>query len=234
MIVRRHGESWRCITQPDHAALSGRLMRHWRAGGLPDSPRRDDILRAIVEHDNGWQEVDAVPAVDAASGELLDFVHLPVAVRQGVWPRGVRRLEATPYAAALVANHAVHVFSRFRGRAEWTPFFDQMAGLRAQMLAASDATLETLLSDYVFLRLGDLLSLTFCNAWTDEQVEFGYTIRLDATRLIVTPDPFAGRELPFAITARLLPASAVTSAAAVHTAWRTADRLVLTGIAAGR
>jgi hypothetical protein len=234
MIIRRQGESWLCITQPDHAALAGRLMRHWRGGGLPDSPRRDDILRAVAEHDNGWHEVDAAPVLDAVRGELLDFVRLPLGMRQGVWPRGVRRLEATPYTAALVANHAVHVLSRFRGRADWTAFFDEMTALRTQLLAVSGVGVETLLSEYAFLRLGDLLSLTFCNAWSDAQDEFDCTIRLEGTRLVVTPDPFDGRELPFAIAGRILPASAAASEAAARAAWATAERMILTGVAAGR
>jgi hypothetical protein len=234
MIIRSQDDSWLFITQPDHASLAGRLMRHWHAGGLPDSPRRDDILRAVAEHDNGWLEVDAAPLVDPESGELLDFIRLPLAMRQGVWPRGVRRLESAPYAAALVANHAVHVFARFRGQTDWTAFFDEMTALRTHMLDASGVSLDSLLSDYAFVRLGDLLSLTFCNAWTEAQDEFGCALRLvDGTRLVVTPDPFDGREIPFAIAARILPASAVPTEAAARAAWPAAKRIVLTGIATG-
>ena len=234
MIVRRQHESWLCITQPDHAALAGHLMRHWRSGGLPESPRRADILRAMDEHDNGCREVDATPIVDPATGAILDFIGAPLEMRQGVWPRGVQRLAGTPYTAALVANHAVHVFSRFRGRADWTPFFDRMTALRTEMLEATNVPLESLLADYAFLRIGDLLSLTFCNAWTEPQGEFAYDIRLDGARLLVSPDPFGGREVPFEITARVIPSDALASAAAAAEAWHAADQIVLTGIATGR
>jgi hypothetical protein len=220
------------MTQPDHAALAGHLMRHWQTGGLSQSPRRDDILRAIDEHDNGWREVDAVPIVDSG-GVVLDFIGAPLEMRQGVWPRGVGRLAATPYSAALVANHAVHVFSRFRGREDWTPFFDRMTGLRTEMLAAAGLSLETLLADYAFLRIGDLLSLTFCNEWTDPQGEFACDIRLHGTRLVVWPDPFGGTEVPFEIPARAVPAHELTTPEAITAAWSHAQRLVLTGVAAG-
>jgi hypothetical protein len=234
MIVRRRPDSSLCITQPDHAALAGHLMRHWQAGGLPHSLRREDILRAIDEHDNGWREVDAAPIVDPAGGAVLDFVGAPLEMRQGVWPRGVRRLADTPYTAALVANHAVHVFSRFRGRDDWTPFFDTMTTLRGEMLAASGLPLETLLADYAFLRIGDLLSLTFCNEWTEPQGEFACDIRLDGTRLLVSPDPFGGRLVPFEIAAREIPSHALSSPHAAAAAWSDARHITLSGIAAGR
>ena len=73
MIVRQHDSSLLLITQPDHAALAARVMQHWVANGLPDHPHRSSILHAIAEHDNGWQEVDAAPLVDAA-GRIADFV----------------------------------------------------------------------------------------------------------------------------------------------------------------
>ena len=89
------------ITQPEHAGLAGRIMKHW-LGDLAGSPRRAEILVAVNEHDNGWRDVDAAPIVDPATGRLLDFIHAPDHVRQDVWPRGVECLAATPYAAFTV------------------------------------------------------------------------------------------------------------------------------------
>ena len=55
-----------------------------------------------------------------------------------------------------------------------------------------------LLHDYRFLRLGDLLSLTFCNGWPEPQADaFGYRIRFDGARLTVSPDPSAGGFMRF-------------------------------------
>ena len=203
MIVRRTGAAPIFITQPDHAALAARIMAHWRAGGFPTSPRREVILLAIAEHDNGWQEVDAAPIVDA-SGEVLDFMTVPMDIRRGVWPRGVARLASQPYAAALVAQHALHVYRRYRANADWHPFFAEMESARDHHLrAAQSMSLDDLLADYAFVRIGDLLSLTFCNAWTAPQTEeFGYTIRLDADRLRVGPDPFEGASLAIEVAGR--------------------------------
>ena len=68
MIIRQSDAALVLITQPDHAALAGRIMRRWEADGFPQSPRRADILAAVDLHDNGWREVDAVPAVDPVYG----------------------------------------------------------------------------------------------------------------------------------------------------------------------
>ena len=232
MIIRPHQEGQLLITQPDHAALAARVMSHWT--GL-DSPRRSDILIAVGAHDNGWLDVDAVPLRDGRTGGILDFMHVPLEVRQGVWPRSVALLHATPYAAALVAQHAIHIFSRFRGDDDWTPFFRQMEQLRGEALARSGAApLETLIREYMFVRLGDLISLTFCNAWPDVSGEdYGYTIRRDGTRVIITPDPFAGHEVPVAITGRLLPHDSLTDPAAARVAWEAAPPVTVSGVISG-
>ena len=65
---------------------------------LASRPRRDAILHAIAEHDNGWAEGDAAPSVNPATGQIFDFISAPIAVRQGVWPRGVARLAGDPWA----------------------------------------------------------------------------------------------------------------------------------------
>jgi hypothetical protein len=234
MIIRTDESSLVLIAQLDHATLAGWVMRSWETDGFLECPRRAEILTAVDLHDNGWYEVDASPIVDAATGKLLDFVAVPYDVRTGVWPRGVERLRETPYAAALVAHHAVYVYDRYRTDAEWVPFFEQMEGIRDRHLAASGVNREGLLHDYQFLRLGDLLSLTFCNAWSEPQADaFSYRIRFDGTRLSVSPDPFAGREIPLEITARRLPTRPYTSPADAAQAWQTAALVKVTGVAVG-
>src|SRR3954463_4207109 len=105
MIVRTYRDRLQLITQPDHAQLARRIMEHCVA--LADHPRRNAIMLAIAEHDNGWAEPDAAPTVDLSTGRIADFITAPTAVRQGAWPRAVARLAHSPWAAALVANHAV-------------------------------------------------------------------------------------------------------------------------------
>lgn len=235
MIIHPNGATLLLITQPDHAALAARIMRRWRDDDLEHSPRRDDILFAVEHHDDGWLDVDLVPLVDATSGALLDFIAAPNPVRRGVWPRGVGRLADAPYAAALVAQHALHIYRRYRDDASWTSFFDEMETLRSQHLRnAAPATLDELLRDYRWLRTGDILSLAFCNGWTDVQHdERGGTARLTDNRLVVTPDPFGGASVPLAVAAREMPAAPFASAENAAAAYARAPAATLSGVAAG-
>ena len=79
---------------------------------------------------------DAAPTVDPESGKVMDFVSAPLSVRHGVWPRGIARLADDPWAAALVAQHVLTVYDRYRSDDEWTAFFVEMAAARARMLRA--------------------------------------------------------------------------------------------------
>jgi hypothetical protein len=234
MIVRHTESSQLLITQPDHAALAGRIMRCWRAGGLQGSPRLREILVAIEEHDNGWREVDAAPIVCQTTGQILDFVNAPDVVRQGVWPRGVERLAETPYAAALVAQHALHIYQRYAMHPDWQPFFERMQELRGRHLRqVASAGLDELMRDYVFVRLGDLVSLAFCAEWNDAPAEGGYTVRNDGRHVVIAPDPFAGQTIPIEIIATVLPDRRFSSTSDVQTAMASAPKRVLTGMVCG-
>src|SRR5687767_12815221 len=112
MIVRPAPGVLHLITQPDHAALARRIMEQWTS--LQSAERREEILLAIEQHDGGWQEPDDAPTVDPETSTVFDFVRVPPAVRQDVWPRGVGRLAHSPWAAALVAHHAITVYDRYR------------------------------------------------------------------------------------------------------------------------
>jgi hypothetical protein len=232
MIVRRLNGRIQLITQPDHARLAGRIMEHCIQ--LTDHPRRDTILHAIAEHDNGWAEEDAAPTVNPATGRAFDFVNAPVSVRHAVWPRGVARLAGNPWAAALVAQHALTVYDRYRSEAEWDPFFERMTRARDEMVAASGMALETLEADYPLVRLADLISLTFCTGWTDEQRFAQWTVLRLGSRIIVTPDAFGGATVPFAIDAREMRNLEFEADAALREALGGADTVTLRGEAWSR
>lgn len=231
MIVRAAHDRLHLITQPDHAHLARSIMEHCVA--LAARPRRDAILLAIGEHDNGWAEEDAAPAVDSETGAVADFVNVPLRVRHAVWPRGIMRLADQPWAAALVAHHAITVYDRFRVDAAWTPFFAEIEALRAAMLRASGLPLDDLMADYPFVRLGDLISLTFCAGWTDA-LPFGeWTVHLAGTRVVVTPDPFGGAAMPITIDAAEIRDQPFSSDSALRAALMQGHRTTLRGIVAG-
>jgi hypothetical protein len=232
VIVRALGNRLHLITQPDHAHLAGRIMTHCVA--LAARPRRDSILLAAAEHDNGWAEEDAAPTVDPATGAVVDFINAPLGVRHDVWPRAVARLAEDPWAAALVAQHAITVYDRFRSDAAWTSFFEEMEDARDVMLGAGGPGLEELTADYVFVRLADLISLTFCAGWTGEQRCAEWTVQLSGARVVVSPDAFGGATVPMAIEARVVPRRPFGSDADLREALKAAATTTLRGEVAGR
>jgi hypothetical protein len=200
---------------------------------LAARPRRDAILHAIAEHDNGWAEEDAAPTVHPDTGSVVDFVSAPLSVRHAVWPRGVARLADDPWAAALVAQHALTVYDRFRPEAEWTSFFTEMEAARNAMARASGMSQPDLAVDYAFVRLADLISLTFCTGWTDEQRFGRWTVQLSGTRVVVTPDAFGGAEVPIEIGAKALRSERFRSDAELRDALSEAETKTLHGEVAG-
>jgi hypothetical protein len=201
---------------------------------LTSAERRESILSATSEHDFGWGMHDDAPIVDRATGRIIDFRELPLALRHAVWPRSVAQLASDPWAAALVAHHAVFVYDRFRKDPAWDEFFDTMERLRTGWLRATPGlTLEDLQRDYVYVRLGDLTSLTFCCGWTDEQQFAGHRIALRDSRLTITPDPFGGQEFPIEVRARMLPLREFTSDSDAAAELRDATLTTWAGTAVG-
>jgi hypothetical protein len=244
MIVREAGPDLLFITQPDHAALAARMMAAWRADGLPFRASRAAVLHATREHDLGWREEDAAPRVDASTGRPFDFINLPRDARQAVWRRALPQLaDDSTYVAAMVAQHALTIYRRHRADPAWVSFFDEMEAARDEWYTAGarpDGTSGgpidppvherlSFLQDYAMLRLGDLLSLTFCLAWTDRQEFEGYTIAAEGDRVTVSPDPFEDEEVPIEVTARRIPRQRFTSDDDLRAALAAAGSETLTG-----
>lgn len=235
MIIRRLASSVQLITQPDHAALSARIMRHWHRDHFPDSARKASILHAVEQHDSGWAETDAALVVDEATGQLVDFIDVSDPVKRDTSWRGIERLTSDPYAAALVAQHRLHVYRRYAEHPDWRAFFADVTGARdASLRAAGADSLEGLLRDYRYVRIGDLASLAFCNNWARvDPDECGYAMALDGASLAVTPDPFAGQTIAIDIEAREIGPQRFTSVAEARLVVENARTVRLTGTISG-
>jgi uncharacterized protein DUF3891 len=233
MIIRADNDSLLFITQPDHARLAAEAISHWRDGGFEDNPRRRSILLAAREHDNGWREEDATTHVDG-DGKPLDFICVPIDVRQRIWPRAVDRLAGEDsYAAALVAQHALSIYSQFEADLAWGSFFETMTTRRSALLETSGDAAPHIGNDYAFVNAADRMSLAFCTGWTQPLESFGRRIILKRNTVEVSPDPFAGARVPLRIIARRLPQRGYASAADLRAALDQAPVEVLEGEAAG-
>jgi len=206
MIVSRPApERLRIVTQPDHAHLASRLMELWRADGLPDHPRREELLFAIREHDNGWWEADSAPRLDPATGRPLGFREVPAALRREIWERGSERhAEGHPYAALLVTRHAQALHADRAGGAEWREFLSGLEERRRELAEAVAPRDQEIDRDYGWLRLADSLSLALCEGRHGpvecphpSVVGHGDTLTLD-------PFPYAGRTT-FELSCRDIP-----------------------------
>jgi hypothetical protein len=220
------------ITQPDHAALARRIMEHWQP--LAEERRRETILHAVRHHDWGWGQPDADPDIDD-EGRIQDFVKVDTDVRQGVWPRSVANLEGDDaWSAALVAHHAVTVYSRFRDEPDWAGFFTGLSAERDRLVKRAGRNPEDLLADYHYVRLGDLLSLAFCTTTMDDLRYQHWRVRVKDDRVVVSPSALDVPELAIEVRAVELPDRRFDSRQDLRDAIARAPREILAGEVAGQ
>lgn len=205
MIVVDEGATLLLVTQPDHASLAAEILSLWTADGIPNHPRRDDLLFATREHDNGWRETDAAPHLRPEDGRPHDFLSLPTPQRLELWRRGVNRFATSrPYASALIAQHAL-TLHRDRRRADlWRALLDELEELIASLLQEASVPRSDLRNDYRFLDLADQASLALCAHWSQPFQKGGLNGRPEGNRLYLSPFPLAG-DTSFRVAARRIP-----------------------------
>ncbi len=203
MIVTAAGERLRLITQNDHAHLSAEILSLWLTDGLPEHPRRRELLFAAREHDNGWRETDAAPFCDVASGRPYDFMSLPYEERWRIWRRGPTRFaESEPYAALLITRHAQWLHRDHRDDADWADLFAAWRELEEEL--AEKTGTEDASADYRWIDLTDLLSVALCGGWDPPFKRYGFRGEVDGGVLALDPFPLAG-STTFRVPCREIP-----------------------------
>jgi hypothetical protein len=193
MIVVHDGPWYLLVTQNDHAHFSGELLSLWRGDGLPDDPRRDDIVFAAREHDNGWREADSAPRVDRESGEPYGFLSLPPADRIEIWRRGIHRYrERRPYAALLVHQHALALHASSGAGDEYAELLEEVRASRNELLDTNDIDEAAVLDDYPWIQISDALSLVACRCFDGERSRAGRRFWREEGALVIDPLPLAG------------------------------------------
>lgn len=232
MIVSSSLAGSRHVTQADHARLAADLLRLFRLPELVGHPRREPLLRAVAEHDNGWWEADAAPRLAAGGGSALDFRAFPADLRQEIWHRGVERFAGeNPYVAALVAAHALRLSERSREEPSWAAFRSALAGRQEELLELAGETAAAVAEDDRWIALADRVSLAVC-AWESQALDLpGWRLELlqagggavedEPMRVALEPFPFAGATV-FELACRWLPAATFPSMAALGLALATA------------
>jgi hypothetical protein len=215
VIVHRDGHTLRLVTQPDHAAFAADALALFRLPALVGHPRRAALLRAVRHHDNGWRELDAAPPVDPDSGLPYDFRALPERLRLEVWERGAERyLEADPYVALLVHQHALALHAGRQAQPGWAHLLPRLGERRAELLARCELSEAALMVDYSLLDLADTLSLAACAGWSEPFERHGTRVAPTSGGLRLDPFPLAGATT-FQVSCRRLPARRYTGDAAL-------------------
>jgi len=239
VIVRQAEDALVLITQRDHAAVAAQILEHWQADGLPAHPLRDRIIAATRDHDIGWHVEDEAPRCNPHTARPYDFITLPEDVRLAVWPRAVAALDAAPYEAALVAQHALTIYRRYDREPSYAAFFAAMTDARDALFArCQDALPPTALASfmqaYAWLSIADLLSLILCHGWTDTFDADQYRATLRDGILHVAPDPFGGQQVALRVPGRRIAPSPCTSDAHLREAYASAPLVwtdaILTGV----
>jgi uncharacterized protein DUF3891 len=107
---RRHGLTF--VKQYEHGALAGELAERWGNERFA-APALGEALRlAAAHHDDGWRELDDLPAYNVEAGRPAHFLELPLERTVPPYGRGVDSVyERDLLAGALVGMHWSGLYS---------------------------------------------------------------------------------------------------------------------------
>jgi hypothetical protein len=181
---------WWLVTHPDHARLAGAFAEHWgNQKFLPPEPR-ENVLRGIARHDDGWTARDAALQTtrqgkpSAFSVELVGkysaFEEIDLADYLAVRDRAVRLIAAEDsYAAILISMHTYSLLSHHADRSTIAPrqlplldqFLDQQKSFQDSLrekvkanphFSPQQTSDATILDHFRLLQATDNLSLLAC------------------------------------------------------------------------
>ena len=190
MLRSKEKQGWWLVTHPDHAHLAGEFASKWGNELFAAPEPRENVLRGIYAHDDGWRARDAAPVITkegkpaAFSKELVGkysaFEEIDLTAYLAVRREAVQLMaKEDPYAAILISMHTHNLLSeradRSTIRAEglvWLDAFlvEQMTlqrALREQLVDESrldeeQLTPRTLHRHFQLLQACDNLSLLGC------------------------------------------------------------------------
>jgi hypothetical protein len=181
---------WWLVTHPDHARLAGSFAERWGNERFRTPEPRENVLKGISRHDDGWATRDAAPQItrqgkpSAFSVELVGkysaFEEIDLTDYLAVRDRAVRLIaEEDAYAAVLISMHTYSLLSEHADRSTIAPqelplldqFLDQQKVFQdslVQRIAADprftpeQKTEAAILDHFRLLQATDNLSLLTC------------------------------------------------------------------------
>jgi hypothetical protein len=114
LLVTKRGDGFRLVPQYEHGALAGELAERWGNDrfAMPAPPFAAALTIAAAHHDDGWRELDDVPAHNPEAGRPAHFLELPLERTVPPYGRGVDSVYARDLlAGALVQAHWTGLYS---------------------------------------------------------------------------------------------------------------------------
>ena len=142
---------WWLVTHPDHARLSGAFAERWGNDLFPPPEPRENVLRGIARHDDGWAARDAAPQITRQGkpsafstefvGKYSGFEEIDLVDFFAVRDRAVRQIAAEdPYAALLIS---MHTYSLLKDHADWSTIAPEQLPLLERFLEGQKALQDT-------------------------------------------------------------------------------------------
>lgn len=186
---------WLLIAQSEHASLASFLACHWAEFPGLSKPAQEQLLAAILSHDNGWDVWEKSPELDLEHGRPYQFTEMPGTTVLPIWTRSIDACEslgplagyaASGHFSALLEHHRVRLTAA-NDRAEAERFLGDEAKRRARCEAAwrskhGDGEAAALQLAVGYLQSFDAISLWFCCAPRDEPFEIA--VPLGSERVI--------------------------------------------------
>jgi hypothetical protein len=222
------GKVWLLIAQSEHASLASFLACHWAEFPGLSAAAREQLLGAILTHDQGWDAWEAEPRFDHKAGRPPQFTEMPGATSLPIWSESIDACEALgPLAGYAASGHfsamADHHFPEL-GPADQAVAAAFLLAETERRTAAEkkwitlhgpQAAAELPLA-VEYLQAFDAISLWFCCALRTEPLEFtvphggatSYTFTpLEARppQITIAPWPLAVDETQLSAEADVLP-----------------------------
>jgi hypothetical protein len=181
---------WWLVTHPDHARLAGDFAEHWGNDLFRRPEPREQVLRGIRRHDDGWIARDFSPQITRQGkpsafsiefvGKYSGFEEIDLADFLAVRDNAVGEIAAEdPYAAVLISMHTYNLLNERSDRSTIAPaqlplleqFLERQkelqASLRKQIASerrfTEDQSTDSAIFDHFrLLQALDYLSLLTC------------------------------------------------------------------------
>lgn len=114
MLYRTIDENRICITQPNHAWVSGQMAQVWGNQMFGEVAPYEAVCLGAEQHDIGWLPWESAPTLNPDTGYPHSFSEVAPEVHTKLWA-GAKQL-AMPmgrYAALLVSLHGTGLYERF-------------------------------------------------------------------------------------------------------------------------